>query len=176
MKYYAGIGSRETPAEIQTKMTEIAKRLSRLPYCLRSGGADGADAAFELGATHKQIFLPWNGFNGKKADGVNYLVPEFNSYHTNKYHPKPSALSDGALRLMSRNAYQVLGPALNDPVDFVLCWTKDGAASGGTGQAIRIARAYSIPVFNLNGSGFEQLSMHIKMLQISLRGDDDATP
>lgn len=50
---------------------------------------------------------------------------------------------------MSRNVYQVLGPNLDDPVEFIICWTKDGKASGGTGQAIRIANDYGVPVFNL---------------------------
>jgi len=29
-----------------------------------------------------------------------------------------------------------------------LCWTKNGKSSGGTGQAIRIANDYKIPVFD----------------------------
>jgi hypothetical protein len=32
----------------------------------------------------------------------------------------------------------------------VVCWTSDGKASGGTGQAIRIAKYYEIPTYNLN--------------------------
>lgn len=31
----------------------------------------------------------------------------------------------------------------------IICWTADGGASGGTGQAMKIARHYNIPVFNL---------------------------
>jgi len=50
---------------------------------------------------------------------------------------------------MARNSYQVLGPDLATPVDFVWCWTPHGAVIGGTGQALRIAAAYEIPVFNL---------------------------
>lgn len=141
-------------------MTEIASRLSRSSYCLRSGGAEGADNAFEKGAVHKQIFLPWDGFNGRKVNGSDYIVPPFNEHYVNKYHPKPSALSKKGLLLMSRNTYQVLGPNLDDPVDFVLCWTKDGKASGGTGQAIRIATDLNIPVFNFK-NGFESFSTYM---------------
>ena len=41
-------------------MTQTASTLDRLEYILRSGGADGADAAFEKGvrSERKQIFLP----------------------------------------------------------------------------------------------------------------------
>lgn len=154
---YCGIGSRETPVDVCKSMTTIARRLDKLGYRLRSGGADGADDAFEAGATNKQIFLPWDGFNGRKADGVSYVVPDFNEEYTNKFHPKPASLSQGAKRLMSRNANQVLGLHLNDPVDFVLCWTKDGKASGGTGQAIRIALSLNIPVFNLK-NGYDDFA------------------
>ncbi len=56
---------------------------------------------------------------------------------------------------MARNCYQVLGEDLSTPVDFVVCWTPDGAESetsrktGGTGQAIRIAADLGIRVYNL---------------------------
>jgi hypothetical protein len=42
----------------------------------------------------------------------------------------------------------VLGHDLRSPSRFVVCWTADGRATGGTGQAIRIAEAYAVPVFN----------------------------
>lgn len=166
-KYYAGIGSRETPRDIQEKMTEIAKRLSRSNYCLRSGGAHGADNAFEEGADHKQIFLPWDRFNDRVADEISYIVPPYAEDYIFQYHPRPQALSASAKKFMSRNTYQVLGPDLNDPVEFVLCWTRDGKASGGTGQAVRIANAYKVPVFNLK-NGFQEFSSY--MTNISFFG------
>ncbi len=130
-------------------MTAIAKRLSSLDYTCRSGGADGADDAFEKGASYKQIFLPWDKFNGRRVNGTSYIVPPYTEEYVFKYHPKPSKLSDAGKKLMSRNTYQILGPDLNTPVEFVLCWTKDGLATGGTGQAIRIAKDRCIPIFNL---------------------------
>lgn len=147
-KTYAGIGSRETPVEVQQKMTEIASRLSRIDYVLYSGGAEGADSAFEKGAEQKVIFLPWDNFNGRKVNEVDYVQPPGNLDLVKQFHPNYLALGRRARALMSRNSYQVLGPDLQSPVEFVLCWTKDGKASGGTGQALRIAKAYNIPVFN----------------------------
>ena len=146
---YAGIGSRDTPAEICKTMTELAQRLGRLGYTLYSGGADGADDAFERGASRKMIFLPWDGFNGRWVDNDQYVVPPYVEDMARKFHPAGERLKAGALKMMSRNCYQVLGPDLKSPVDFVVCWTKDGKASGGTGQAIRIADSIGIPVFNL---------------------------
>jgi len=156
-KTYAGIGSRKTPIDMQEKMTEIAERLSRSNYILNSGGAPGADTAFELGASRKQIFLPWDGFNGRKENGKDYIVPTYNQSLIELFHPKFHALRESARKLMSRNSYQVLGRDLTTPVDFVLCWIQDGNPSGGTGQACRIAKHFNIPVFNLK-NGFEEFS------------------
>jgi hypothetical protein len=161
-KTYAGIGSRETPKEVQVTMTEIASRLSLLGYTLYSGGADGADHAFELGASQKIIFLPWNGFNGRKEDGNEYVVPPQNLDLVRRFHPNPSNLSSGGLSLMSRNSYQILGPDLQSPVDFVLCWTKDGKMVGGTSQALRIAKSKNIPIFNFY-HGYEEFANYMQM-------------
>ena len=49
MPYYAGIGSRSTPSSILSIMTILGKTLAQNGYILRSGGAEGADKAFEIG-------------------------------------------------------------------------------------------------------------------------------
>ena len=55
-------------------------------------------------------------------------------------------------KLHGRNVHQVLGstPAAR-PIKSacLICWTPDGKASGGTGQAIRIAEKAEIPIWNL---------------------------
>lgn len=104
---------------------------------LRSGGAFGADSAFEKGAgAAKEIF---RGQDATKA------AIEL----AGQYHPAWPACSSWARRLHGRNSMILLGQDLNDPVDFVVCWTPGGLVTGGTGQAIRVARAYNIPVLNL---------------------------
>jgi hypothetical protein len=71
------------------------------------------------------------------------------------HHPAWERLSPGPRALHARNCHQILGRDLNDPVSFVVCWTPDGAttnpgpSTGGTGQALRIAAAHGISVFNL---------------------------
>lgn len=149
MKFYTGIGSRNTPTDVLLKMTELAKALANDNWILRSGGADGADSAFEAGASHKTIYLPWSGFNNKTADNVTFIVPPLNLDMVFDYHPAPERLSKAALKLMSRNAYQILGDSLMWRSEFVVCWTSDGKASGGTGQALRIAKDNNIPIYNL---------------------------
>lgn len=140
MRHYAGIGSRQTPAHICEKMTDVAVTLKTAGFILRSGGADGADIAFEAGAGDaKEIFYP-------SAGGSHFWraleIAEF-------YHPAWERCGHNARLLHTRNVYQVLGPDLVSFSEFVICWTKDGGATGGTGQAIRIARAFGIPVINM---------------------------
>lgn len=150
MKTYAGIGSRETPITIQQLMYYMAKNLSINGYTLRSGGAKGADQAFELGCDNlngsKEIYLPWAGFENSKSTLVIKDPKAFEI--AEKYHPYWQNLSQGARKLQARNSHQVLGPDLSTISKFIICYTKAGKKAGGTGQAIRIAEAYSIPVFD----------------------------
>lgn len=136
---YAGIGSRETPKEILELMTLAAKAFADKGFTLRSGGAIGADVAFEKGCgTNKQIF---------RAKDCTEAAKEM----TSKYHPAWDKCNDYARNLHGRNCQILLGQDVTnpEPVKFVLCWTKDGKDTGGTGQAIRIATDMGIPVYNL---------------------------
>jgi len=150
-KPYCGIGSRETPEAICEEMSEIAETLAEHGFTLHSGGAPGADSAFEAGCTRvrgdKVIFLPWKGFNGNKSTLYDQSKEAFDL--AAKYHPAWDKLKEPVRKLMARNVQQVLGTKLISPVRFVVCWTKDGGPTGGTGQALRIAADYKIPVFNL---------------------------
>lgn len=148
MKFYTGIGSRQTPKEILDLMVEFGKILAKNDYVLRSGGANGADSAFEkgcdLGNGRKEIYLPWPNFNNHNSNLNN---PSNKAYEFTKYfHPAPDKLTKGAMKLHSRNAHQVLGVNLDDPSDFIVCWTKH---SGGTQQALRIGMYYEVPIYNL---------------------------
>jgi hypothetical protein len=156
---YAGIGSRKTPEPVLSLMKDVALALQAEGWTLRSGGASGADSKFEEGAGPlKQIFLPWQGFNSKySAVGGNdgYLVSSRQQgwqgalETVSKYHPRPENLGEQGTLLMARNAMQILGPDLKSPSKFVICWTPGGKEVGGTSQAIRIAKDFSIPIYNL---------------------------
>lgn len=159
--YYAGIGSRKTPSNILTLMQSLAKKLATREYALRSGGAEGADTAFETGCDavsgQKSIFIPWDGFNDRFPDGVsvhslshldNLLLLRVREL-VQEYHPNFKKLSEGSIKLHSRNVFQVLGLSLQTPSSFVVCWTPEADGSGGTGMAIRLAKHYEIPVFDL---------------------------
>lgn len=187
---FAGIGSRETPADVCADMALIANALERRGFVLRSGGAGGADTAFEDGVSSdnaKQIFIPWRGFNGSAsphyppsvsdaalAQAISELRPHFvvSDFDTAGFsaaqitacaylvaeasHPAWDRCSSGAKKLHTRNVHQVLGMKLDAPCRFVVCWTKDGGPTGGTGQAIRIANARRIPVLNLHDASLRR--------------------
>ncbi len=135
-KYYAGIGSRETPSNILSKMHKYAIRLQNNGYTLRSGGASGADTAFEYNITNKEIF---------KADDCTIQAMELAS----QYHPAWDRCNDYVRKLHGRNMMILLGADLQTPVNFVICWTPNGKITGGTGQAMRTAIHYKIRIFNL---------------------------
>lgn len=155
-KIYTGIGSRETPPFHLTAAKNLAMQLAQSGFLLRSGHAHGADMAFENGAIAangaKQIYIPWFGFNNAPAnhpDYIRHMPSEETAKLAAKYHPGWKNLTDGAKMLMMRNVYQVLGTDLNSPTSFVICYTPSGKSGGGTGQAIRIAKDYHIPVFDI---------------------------
>lgn len=139
MRYYAGIGSRETPEDVCRLMDQIAHELvNEWPFwMLRSGGAKGADKAFERGTE--------GTFHIYKAKDATEKAIEIAMQH----HPAPHNCNEYVRKLHGRNAMIVLGPDLKTPVEFVICWTYKGNKQGGTALGMRIAEAHGIPVFNL---------------------------
>lgn len=168
---YAGIGSRKTPSNVLADMVEIGSRLAQMGLILRSGGAEGADTAFENGALRVQgsqteIFVPWKGFRPLRGDIV-MNDPRAREIAQTFYTSGPwVSTSEGVKKLMSRNVHQILGKGLDDPVKFVVCWTQNGEAIGGTGLALRLAESRNIPVFNLfHGYSVEDVMTKVRDLE-----------
>jgi len=147
-KYYTGVGSRDTPLNILSIMTKFAKKLEESGWILRSGGAEGADQAFELGTkTLKEIFLPWKNFQNNPSP--HYKIPIEAFIKAEQIHPAWQRCSQGAQKLHARNIQQVLGKKLNEPSKFLICWTKGGISRGGTATAINLAIDNGVKVINL---------------------------
>lgn len=167
MKYITGIGSRETPYEIIKMMHGIGADLchSSKGFTLRSGGADGADTAFEFGADavvgEVEIFLPWKGFNKDSEQRKDLPVSDLYLAAMPKdrvlkakeiaarHHPVWNRLTHGAQLLHTRNVFQVLGRNLDSPSNVLICWTKGGGVKGGTATAMKIAKEHGVQIFNL---------------------------
>lgn len=126
---------------------------------LRSGGAAGADSAFERGY-----------LSGGGAPEIYLPYPNYNRHSSELHHQHPRAceiasiihsvwnrLAPSVQKLHARNIHQVLGVDLRRPTDVVVCWTPDGAETvqectthtGGTATAISLAHLLNIPVVNL---------------------------
>lgn len=132
---YAGIGNRKLPPHAAAAITTLAQRLRNAGFVLRSGGAPGADTAFFEGAGDGMVYRPQQAT--AKA-----------TYLAMCHHPAPGACNEHARRLHGRNAMIIMGPNLDEPVDFVLCYAVN-EERGGTALGLRIARAHKIPTYNM---------------------------
>lgn len=159
---YTGIGSRETPKEIMILMEKVSKCLATQGLTLRSGGAPGADSAFEKGCDSvegkKEIYLPWKGFNKNPSDLYRPHALAFEA--AMGVHPRWGKCSPAARCLHARNVHQVLGKSIATPVlpSFVLLWAEpctktptnqQNKVKGGSATAVTLAQNFNIPVFNL---------------------------
>lgn len=164
LRAYAGIGSRETPPEVLSLMRRLAARLGGMGFTLRSGGAGGADAAFDEGALSvgglREIYIPWRGFSDTPGAILLDSVPgRERAYElAAKHHGGWPTMKDSVRKLMARNVCQVLGSNCKHPTSFVICYAlrskfdSEGRirdVAGGTGQAVRVAYDVGVPVFNL---------------------------
>lgn len=155
MDIYTGVGSRKTPDDVHEQMVKIGAELARRGWLLRSGGAEGADTAVEVGCIAagglKRIFLPRKGYNGRSGpDYLHDLPKHFEAMRiAASIHPAWERCSPVAKHFHSRNIYQVLGADLDTPSDALICWTPGGEDVGGTRTAIVCARQNGVPVFNM---------------------------
>lgn len=171
---YAGIGSRETPSTVLIFMIRCATEWARKGWTLRSGGAKGADKAFETGAIdgggplevfytdRYRIGYSSNSDEDRFANKYQANVEAYDLEIWNQakemaaeYHPAWERCSPYARKLHTRNVFIMLGECLNEPVDLVVCWTEGGKLKGGTAQALRIAQEHKIAVANLGAKGYE---------------------
>lgn len=146
MKYYTGVGSRRTPENILDLIEKISTKLDGLGYTLRSGGAKGADIAFEVACTNKIIYLPFKEY--RPEDFYHFGVTDEHIEYSMKFHPKPEYPTEFQKHYLGRNLYQVLGHNLKTPSKFLIAWWNPEKPSG-TSHTARIAKAHNIPCFNL---------------------------
>ena len=172
---YAGVGSRATPPEVLAGMSDLARVLGDAGFALSTGGADGADRAFETGALHTDapvtVHTPWPGYNGYRPgrdpeSDIDVIHPrpgdavrgQSFEHLARKHHPAWERCRRGARALFVRNV-SILAGALDDegtvlPVRAVVAWNPNGSAhgreAGGTGHTLRVAADLGIPVVNLS--------------------------
>jgi hypothetical protein len=178
---YAGIGARQTPPDAEDVLRRAAAFLAARGWMCRSGGAPGVPAACEAGALAGlragapgglTVYLPWPAFGrGQRAylaletrgEGLRVAVlgePRPAAFAlAARHHPDWSRLALGDRARHARGVHLLLGPGLDAPAAFVLCWTADGApgpraapaadAPEDLGPALRLAAARGIPVLDV---------------------------
>lgn len=153
--YWSGIGNRQATPQAVSDLTYIAKRLAENGLELRSGGRGDCDCACQAGANGKsEIYYP------RHKPQYQYGLPTLDEAYpiARQYHGCWDFLPEKYRNYFARNVHIILGKVLSEPSEFVVCWTRDGVYSpenrtqrtGGTGHAIAVAAANSIPVFNIN--------------------------
>lgn len=149
----AFIGTRDIDSVASERYEEfevLANFHAKQDHTLRTGGADGVDTRamhvwLENGNTNIVICLPWEGYGSKNYTAYLRVITlqVLGSSDTEalesvkKYHPNPSALSMGAVKLHARN-YLIIQPSHS-----VIALPRRGARgnpTGGTLQGISIAK------------------------------------
>lgn len=171
---WTGIGARETPQEIFDLMIEISLYMNDWNWILRSGGAAGADTAFEMGTNKKEIYLPWKNFRDNPSS-LYLFSSSVNSgsaiamaekvwdlrYKAGNVKVKWNSLKDVTKKFMIRNIFQIFGAEVNNLSRMIFCWTKDGEASGGTGMAIFTAEMFNKAQYNKVEKGIREIKHQI---------------
>ena len=167
------VGSRGITSEQFDLLADAACVQMTRGYGIRSGGAAGSDEAAHQGALRSPrfdprrlaIFLPWNGFKRDDLPTL-YHDPANGIYDAGRFPNIQDAeaialkargtwdgLRQGGIKLHTRNAYQPLGPTLNNPSKSLVCCAepmgKKGAVKGGTNTAVQIALSWNIRVINI---------------------------
>ena len=150
MLKYTGIGHRDTPERILVLLREIGAFLASNNCILRSGGAQGADKAFEDGCNRaggkKEIYLPCKGFNGNNSRLYRIAEDDAALAFAAKYHPHWESLKQNVKLLVGRNVYQILGQDLKTASDFVICYS---VRPSGMNVALLISKKHNIDIYNL---------------------------
>ena len=172
---YAGVGARLTPPDVLDAMGDIAQTLGDAGTALSTGGAHGADKAFETGALRTDapitVHTPWPGYNGYRPGrdpetDIDIVHPkptetvEGRTYAdlAREHHPHWNRCSRGARALFLRNV-SILAGAVDGgggtlPVRAVIAYTPNGLPvgreAGGTGHTLRTAASLDIPCVNLS--------------------------
>lgn len=194
---YAGIGSRATPPEVLEQMTHAAGELEKQGCLLRSGGARGADQAFEKGITKLDQIEIYVSAVQPMVDACDRLGRQFNlsndtelplirgdtvlcrniaARYLKTFAQRPEYIQG----LFARNAAIICNPTEVwggstisppiEPVAFVLCWAIP-EYRGGTNHALRIARAYGVPIFNMATQSLDEIAEGIDRIICLHRAD-----
>ena len=152
----ACFGSRQTPPNVLSLMEELGAFIAQNGGLVASGHAQGADQAFERGAssvdpTRVLVCLPWRGYERNvpisPGAGVSVLTELPKTHRENllamakQHHGAWHRLSRGGKLLQGCNML------IGELAQFGLCYLNhDRPGKGGSGQCWRYLRSCGVPV------------------------------
>lgn len=161
------IGSRKVSMEEFNLLRQLGYWLCKNGVDVVSGHAGGSDWAGEVGAqtamneNHKllgsmEIWLPREGFNGARSDGIHYFVLDAFMFNfawelLDANGVKLNYVAEWTQQFFTRNVFQIvtLDYRCTDVVIYCSDETRTGTVKGGTRIAVHLARAMDIPCFNI---------------------------
>jgi len=184
--YIAPRGTK-VPDDVKTKFIELTKVLGAKGYTYRHTGDskdDMQNAMLEVDDVKIESYIPWKKFNPDIISPTVYK-PMGAAYEiAANSHKGYTKLPPSVRTILGRDVHAMLGKDLNNPVDFLIAYTLDGAEalSGGkkldyavTGNLafyMKIAEESNIPVFNLkNDDAIKRLSELLSSTQSKPEGD-----
>jgi len=179
----------KVPDDIKMKFVELTKVLGAKGYTYRhTGDADNAmqNEMLEVNDVKIESYLPWKKFNPDIISPTVYK-PLGAAYEiAANSHRGYTKLPPSVRTILARDVHAMLGKDLNNPVDFLIGYTLDGAEalSGGkkldyavTGNLafyMKIAEESNIPVFNLkNADAIKRLSVLLSSTQQKTQGEQE---
>lgn len=155
--YITGIGTRNLDERMDKTIRGIMKAFSSIndkdfSFILRSGGARGADAAFESSFSGRIIsYRADSSHPAKGIDTIAYSEDPVAEELVMRLHPNPGAVSrlhDYSRKLLYRDAWQIIGSPGKDRIlsDFVIAAWPMGTTMK---TALLVAENQGVPVFNV---------------------------
>ena len=159
--YYTGVGLEKMSIEMMSTMSNAAIKLRQMGLVLRTGFDDGAWVAFWMGAKYGRKY----DYISKK-DVTTIALNIAKTFISENDKLAWDCMTQDAKDRYARNVMLVLGRNCISPSKFLLCWTPNGAESsihcntyygktGYIGLFIKVARAYKIPVINLQRNDWQ---------------------
>lgn len=151
------IGSRRITEKQFDYLVKVGEAFARRGWVVRTGCADGADHAGMTGTRNVNpdllhLFLPWSTYNKGYQEETDTVTIYDEKQHqewaksVSIFHPAPDKLKQGAFKLMARNYGIIMH---GTPVDVVVAFPISDTDVGGTGQGMRLAKEYEIPLYTV---------------------------
>lgn len=156
--YITGIGIRNLDERMDKAIRGIMKAFSSIDgkdfsFILRSGGARGADTAFETSFSGRIIsYRADSSHTAKGMDAIAYSEDPVAEELVMRLHPNPGAVSrlpEYSRKLLYRDAWQIIGSPGKDRrlSDFVIAAWPIGTTMK---TALLVAKNQGVPVFNVS--------------------------